>query len=255
MIEEEIWKDVAEISVLPNKFGHTYSVSNFGRAKNNSTGRVLKNQLKIHEYEIVNLSNKQYKIHRLVAKLFVHNPDPDKYDVVNHIDRNKTNNHYANLEWCDQSYNMKHASETGAFEGVQTGENNGNAILTDDDVLDIWLHDRSVKYIVKKFNMKPGSAKRVRNKSNWKHLIPVFESMVTKEHIQMLKDQRLKNDGRQRLRKLNDEQVLAVYRKSLSGISNVKLAKEYGVSEILISTIKNKKAQYIVEIIGDNQNT
>lgn len=54
--------------------------------------------------------------HRLVAKFFVDNPCPLSFDMVNHIDGNKLNNDYKNLEWCDKSHNMKHAYRNGLIK-------------------------------------------------------------------------------------------------------------------------------------------
>ena len=45
--------------------------------------------------------------HRLVALLFLEKPDG--CNVVNHIDGNKLNNHFSNLEWCTAYDNNKHA--------------------------------------------------------------------------------------------------------------------------------------------------
>lgn len=50
-------------------------------------------------------------IHRLVAELFVDNPNG--YKEVNHKDGDKTNNHATNLEWCTRSQNNRHAFQTG----------------------------------------------------------------------------------------------------------------------------------------------
>lgn len=47
-------------------------------------------------------------VHQAVAAMFVPNPKPDVYTVVNHIDGNKMNNHYTNLEWCTQRQNVWH---------------------------------------------------------------------------------------------------------------------------------------------------
>lgn len=49
------------------------------------------------------------KAHRLVAMLFLDLPDNYKDLVVNHIDGNKLNNHYTNLEWCTTRENNYHA--------------------------------------------------------------------------------------------------------------------------------------------------
>ena len=46
-------------------------------------------------------------LHRLVAITCL--PNPKGYEVVNHIDRDKTNCNASNLEWCSQSYNIRHS--------------------------------------------------------------------------------------------------------------------------------------------------
>lgn len=61
-------------------------------------------------------------IHRLIAMAFV--PNPFGYKEVNHIDGNKANNHYTNLEWCDRSHNLSHAHRLGLRSSK--GINNGN---------------------------------------------------------------------------------------------------------------------------------
>ena len=49
------------------------------------------------------------RVHRLVAIYYVENPKPNEYNIVNHKDGNKLNNHYTNLEWCNISINTQHA--------------------------------------------------------------------------------------------------------------------------------------------------
>ena len=47
-------------------------------------------------------------IHSLVAKAFVENPRPDIFNIVDHIDHDRQNNHYSNLRWIDKELNRKH---------------------------------------------------------------------------------------------------------------------------------------------------
>ena len=100
--ENEIWKDVKGYEGL-------YKVSNKGRVYSISTNRYMIPQLTNVGYYYINLTKdketKKITIHRLVAFMFVHNPNPEKFKIVNHKDENKLNNNASNLEWCDYQYN------------------------------------------------------------------------------------------------------------------------------------------------------
>lgn len=109
----EIWKDIPD-------FEGYYQVSNFGRIKNIKTNHIKVPDLNTAGYFRVQLcKNKKhirFLIHRLVARVFV-----DGYfdgAVVNHIDMNKQNNRWDNLEWVTQSENQKKAIE---IRGVTSG--------------------------------------------------------------------------------------------------------------------------------------
>ena len=56
----------------------------------------------------VNGRRKEYRLHRIVAAAFVHNPCC--YPEVNHKDENKSNNSASNLEWCTRAYNINYGT-------------------------------------------------------------------------------------------------------------------------------------------------
>lgn len=111
---------------IPNFSG--YFVSNFGRVK---VVKMQKTSIRfgvevVNEkfftstrkkggYFVVRLtSNRQKKsiyIHRLVAEAFVMNRENKPF--INHIDGNKLNNHFTNLEWCTQQENTQHSWDNG----------------------------------------------------------------------------------------------------------------------------------------------
>ena len=116
---EEIWKDIEGYEGL-------YLVSNLGRIKSlshlvisnrgsyMSKERIMTLVYDACGYQQLRLSNKgvkkTQKVHRLVAKAFI--PNPNNLPEINHKDENKANNCVDNLEWCDRNYNMQYGINT-----------------------------------------------------------------------------------------------------------------------------------------------
>ena len=130
-LEGEIWKDIPE-------FEGYYQVSNMGRVK--SLLRVVEksnNRKMTFQPKILSL-NKHYKngyisaylrvfdkkerksVHRLVASIFLDSVN-NKLEI-NHIDSDKSNNRFDNLEWVsrreNQSFMGKNKSKTSIYTGV-----------------------------------------------------------------------------------------------------------------------------------------
>lgn len=124
MEEQEIWKQIKDSD------GH-YFISNMGRMYReayefqDSLGKKLHRNKKLmnqgnfnkkngyysYRYRGNNGESKKNYVHRLVATYFVDNPNIDEYNQINHIDCDKSNNHFNNLEWVNTKLNMEHASK------------------------------------------------------------------------------------------------------------------------------------------------
>lgn len=185
---EEFWKDVEGYEGI-------YRVSNLGRVE--SLGRFIRGNGVLQEkrflkgrflkavyrggYLCVDLSNHRggmhYSVSRLVAKHFVINTDPDNKIYVNHIDGDKKNNVWNNLEWCTPSENSLHAWN----EGLQTSEGH-YTVLTESQVYSIrWIrqHIHPPETYWRILSLSIGcsfsTVKNVVNGQTWKHVTVQME--------------------------------------------------------------------------------
>ena len=62
-----------------------------------------------------NNTSKKLYVHRLMAELYI--PNPENKRTVNHIDGDKHNNNLSNLEWHTDSENIQHAYDNGLNHG------------------------------------------------------------------------------------------------------------------------------------------
>ena len=169
---DEIWKKA--------KCNEMYLVSNLGIVKSLSRGRnlILSQTVCSNGYKAVSFyRNKKEKrtvfIHHLVASLFVVNKDPSSFNVVNHIDGVKTNNHAVNLEWCTQKMNDTHALRTGLKPSMK-GVLNKEAKLSEEDVFRIRdLISKGVLMqteIARMFNIAKTTVTDIKKGRTWGHL-------------------------------------------------------------------------------------
>lgn len=69
--------------------------------------------LYINAYDPFRTKYRSIVIHILVALAWVENKNPEEYVVVDHLDGNKHNNYYTNLEWVSQQENIRRATHLG----------------------------------------------------------------------------------------------------------------------------------------------
>lgn len=120
-----------------------YEVDEYGRFYRD--GRTISQRNSNNwDYWVVTLGEGQewttYCVHSLVATAFV--PNPNNLTKVDHIDRNKNNNHYSNLRWCTTQENNRNRMKrrnikqrcTSKFKGVsKNGRNRWRARIYGDD--------------------------------------------------------------------------------------------------------------------------
>lgn len=141
VMNTEIWKDIENFEGL-------YQISNLGRVR--SVDRVVhildpksnreydrhfpecikSTNLDTKGYVMVTLKKdgktSRYRIHRLVAKAFI--PNPNNLPQVNHKDENKENNCMSNLEWCTNDYNGTYGTRILRISEKRRGKSTRNSI-------------------------------------------------------------------------------------------------------------------------------
>ena len=178
--EREVWKEIQ---------GHreVYQISNLGNVRTKarqckdhiSEPHEKKKFINSNGYYRVGLNldgkNKMHLLHRLVAQLFIPNPENKPY--VNHIDGNKLNCRADNLEWCTRSENEIHAWRIGlktVSPNHPAGEKHGMHKLSADDVA--YIRSCHVPYdatygsipLAKKFNVRPQTITDIAHYRTWK---------------------------------------------------------------------------------------
>lgn len=119
-LPNERWRDVEGFEGL-------YQISDYGRVKSlsrridkthNYKSRILKQVHDKNGYLKCTLSKNgkhtEVRVHQLVGKYFVPNPENKPiYDHINEVENNYCNNHYTNLKPATQSENIKRAYQCG----------------------------------------------------------------------------------------------------------------------------------------------
>lgn len=166
------WKPILN---YPNYF---VSCDGFVLSLRQKSAKILSTQPRADGYVQVNLRCKNNKvkrfcIHRLVADAFL-SPKKGSFDV-NHIDGNKANNSYLNLEWVTKSENTIHAYMNNLMKNnPPKGESHRSSKLTKDDV--VYIRNvllpagYGIREISRMYNICHKSVTKIRDRITWKHI-------------------------------------------------------------------------------------
>tara|TARA_R110000744_G_scaffold332522_1_gene437949 strand:- start:45 stop:491 length:447 start_codon:yes stop_codon:yes gene_type:complete len=110
--------------------GYTnYLIYEDGRVWSKNRNKFRKAYTDTAGYKRTSLSNnnksRKYLVHRLVAEAYI--PNDDNKPCVDHIDRDKSNNHVSNLRWVSHIENMNNLGEyKNNTSGHKNISKNGN---------------------------------------------------------------------------------------------------------------------------------
>lgn len=169
--EKEIWKEIGG--------WEDYEISSFGRLKSNTImgkGCIMACPLSTSGYQKAKLSKNGKRwhttVHILVATAFC--TKPEGTTQVNHIDTNKANNYFGNLEWCTQFQNNHHTFLMGTAPESRHGTKSGTSKLTDEQILEIREKAKQgygiQQVLCKEYGITAGTMSDIISRKTWRHI-------------------------------------------------------------------------------------
>lgn len=225
-----------------------YGITEDGRVYSHISKKFLRNSMMTSGYEKANIYNdegdrKNQSIHRSVAMLYV--PNPENKPFVNHIDENKLNNHYTNLEWVTSNENLqswhdnnsdKHSSikeYTVVPKDTEILKDNpqmGGKYFTEDSVRNICeLYQKGYRKVdihkMTGFKLSSVGNLLLGYHKIWNHIVDQYETT----HIY-------------RVNKLDSEKVIEICENLASGKGVMEVSRLTNICRSTVGIIKNRKA-------------
>ncbi len=119
--EEEEWKNIPHTNYSVSKYGEITHDAGFRNVTLTDDGYE-----KFTAYHFLEKRTKSFMVHRVVAELFISNPEEKNY--VDHIDRNKRNNKVSNLRWVTRAENNLNRDTGGSVTVYEHKDSKGNLV-------------------------------------------------------------------------------------------------------------------------------
>lgn len=261
--------------IVESFLGYTYKngfiLKDYSISKNGSKFKPLKDYCndKIKtEYPILCINSKSLTIHRLIALVFVPNPYPEKYKIINHKNCDKNDFRKENLEWCDLKWNNQKENQTEAtYSRLYKRLSDGK--IFDRKSLSKEYPNAKTNSIVNKIVKSINKDSTYQN-SKWELIDPVLNEYLSKYPLRdewynhpVYKNIRanacgvLEVDGKLRIgSKITGIKNYVYYRIQVNGskISNSKTATHRILAECFFSRVikEDEVVDHIIPIAGDN---
>ena len=172
--KDELWKKVDVPDLDPDE---DVWVSNFGRIRSFKTskvgGKIIGGSwLTGYNILVLKLTENRRRtvfVHKLVAEYFVENK-PKGADHVVHIDYNKNNNHFSNLQFVSREDLRQHRRKDKDYDVKKVR----NSKLTIEDVKRlkrrIKANDTKPYRLAQEFGITHTQLNRIKNNENWQHV-------------------------------------------------------------------------------------
>jgi transposase len=199
-----------------------YLISDTGEVYSEISNKILKLQKSNNGYLRVDLQTAVYPVHRLVAEVFIENPEGKPY--VNHKDACKANNHVENLEWVTAKENSEHAVTLGLYN---KGEQVNTARLTEELAYlaaELLLAGWSTAAVAKEFGVTHSTITKLRKRQTWKHLDIYLKDVNVRKSTNV--------------KKLTDVDIPVIRALFADGLTNAEIAKKYDVAPATIRHIR-----------------
>lgn len=172
-------KVIDGVKVSRSKRWPNYGVSKCGRAFRWDTEKEMKvGMLTAGDYPVFRVSHEGKAswacIHYAIMDCWVENPNPEMYVEVNHINGDKMDYSFSNLEWVTKSQNHRHALETGLRK---VGDELYNGTVPDDlvHILCQELQDGCLpKDIADKHGLSHHVVRKIRDGSTYFHIRKLY---------------------------------------------------------------------------------
>ena len=219
-----------------------YKINQFGEIYNAITGYFLKTHRDKDNYQMCSMTLPDGRhitigVHRVVGFTFIPNDDPEHKTQINHKNANKDCNWVGNLEWCTPKENVYHAYKLGLENSLfNKGEANTKNVFSEEKI-------REVCKLLEDPKMPPIAIQKITGVHQY--IIDSIKSGKIWTHISKgynIADTNFRFGENHTNSKYKENQIREICKRLEKGIAPGKIAKELGVHDKLVQSVRRGKA-------------